>query len=508
LGGHLELCRFLLTQPGLSNAGIAEPALNEAASRPRDASLELYRLFIESSDFDPDLYEIMSDPESLADSDVPMWLKWCRLKSSIQLIQSNQISPFFAWPFEKRLELSMHLFRHPLVIWSSETILAWVGLEQATRELALYKDPKGDTALHMVAWDIGSNSRWEERGNDDVQVAVDLISLGADVSAVRSGRTPFMDLIDACGAGCCQHHLESSLRKAIHTWTDILRRSGVDVRSCARTEQSAWASSVSIVLDSDGKRYEVRRFIFDEDTEEWGLEMLSSVSVPLYEAHSIPGAWVPHIPQISRLCWPPSDAERNDCGWIKTGGLSLQSAPWIVSRADRRQLEDDHESLLMESQDDHRIIALRVGQRKPSAILRRRGSISHSLGSRAFDRLCPESKVGKLRPWLPDWHICPYDGRLRFDCESGYWGEPSLKKCMQGISIRESCVQETENWLDHHFDGWDLEWWRPRWSKERPPGSEPSSFLTDDGRWVSTQTWKTIKVCGEDRGGVSWYENV
>ena len=492
------MCRFLLTETRLCDAGRAESALTEATYRaPRGVILQLYRLVIEHSDFDPDFYETMACVESFEFYDVPLWLRCCVYEDCIRLIQQSQSSSYFAWPLQQRIEFSMFISS---IMYSSRIhhLLVWIGVNQITRELALYQGVDGETALHMVAGFMARNLRRTALtdDDDDVRAAIDLISLGADLSAVWAERTPFMQLILILVCDCCPNHAEMKLREAINLWRTVLQRCKVDLRSYARTEQAIWRqfkSSGCFVLGEKGLK--ARRIVFDENSGTWELEVLSQDLVPIYESHSVPGAWVPDTPEISKICWKPSGAERNDCKWVRTDQTPVKSHPWIVGEAARKRTTPDHEILLTDSQDDHGIIALKVNKRKPSAALRRRGSMPHLLGVQAFDRRCRRSRVFRYHPWLPMWHLCPYDGKLLFDCEYTIFDEPNLRACAQGASIEESCVQETGRWDRLHFDGEEIRMFRRDIEQESPVGLEDSSFLTDDGRWVSTETWKTIKVC-------------
>ena len=423
-------------------------------------------------------------------ADVPIWIDWCASEDCIRLIQQSQSSPYFAWPLQQRIEFSMLLSSLTYL----QRVLIWIGVPHITRELSLYQRANGKTVLHMVAHLIGAKPRRSLSTGDDVHAAVDLISLGADVSAVWAGATPFMKLIASFRNACCQSQDEMMLGEAINLWRTVLQRCEVDLRSYARTEQAIWRhseSSGSFVLWL--KRLKARRIVFDENTESWDLEVLSQDSVPIYESHSVPGAWVAETPQISKICWEPSVAERNDCKWVRTGQTRIKSHTWIVGEAARKRMTPGHEILLTDSQDDHGIIALRVNKRKPSAVLRRRGSMPHLLGVQAFEVTCPRSF--RYHPWLAIWHLCPYDGKLRFDCEHAEDDEPDIRACAQGASIQETCVQETSSWDDFHFGGVEVRRFTREVEQECPVGWEKSLFLSDDGRWVSTETWKTIKVC-------------
>ena len=434
----------------------------------------------------------MSNIESVEYGDLPIWLRLCTAEDCVRLIQHNQSSSFFAWPLQQRTEFCMR-FLNESFFESVQELLTWIGVDQFNSELALYKDPEGKTLLHWVAELMGRDLRKESFPNDDVQAAVDLLSLGADVSALRDKRTPFLELISSFRFTCCQFHSEVKLGEAINLWGTILRRCEVDLHSYASIEQQIWTCfETSSEFHLEEKRLKPRRLVFDENSDSWKLEVLSFVSIPLYESPSIPGSWMPDMPRISEICWEPYDEDEDDYTWIKTGGVEIQSDPWIVGDGGSRRMDPGYETLLNQAQDDHGVIALRVNQRKPSAMLRRRCSQPHL---RHLERWCRKSGAKNPRPWLPGWHVCPYDGRLRFDCDVMVHHRPDFRACAKGFSCRESCVQETSRWNDYHFDGHEVRWNRRYWEQECRPGSEMLSFLTDDGRWISTETWKMIKVC-------------
>ena len=465
--------------------------------------LAIYRLFIENSDFDPDLYEMLSCFERASYKNVPIWLVLCPNEDCVRLVQQNQCSSFFTWPLESRIDLSMLLFEE-FTWWPRPLlILDWIGLKQATPELALYKTPDGNTVLHMVAEHIGLILEQVIEGSDQItlQLAIDLVSLGADISAACSGKTtPFMQLLRClCGRSCCRRHLEIKMRKAVNLWRNILQSGGVDVHNDFRTEEALLGQFGAMEFRTSRKEsLRLRRLIFDEANERWDMEVQACCFVPLYRIQHVPGDWLPDTPQISMICWPPHSADENDCRWVMIEEVCAESEPWILGSTNRRELAPDHDSLLTDSQDDHGIIALRLSQRKPGA-MRRRASMPCLIGQRALCRFryrC-ESNVTNIRPWLPHWHVCPHDGRIRFDCDGGDRYEPTLRDCVKGASKQESCVQDNGNWQSYHFDGSLLRLWRKRCLRKYPVGSEESSFLTDDGRWVSTETWKTVKMCEE-----------
>ena len=444
----------------------------------------------------------MARSESVQYDDIGFWLRWCVYEDCKRLIQRSQSSSYFARPLQQYMELTLLLLveidigylHHPLI---------WSAAHQITRELALFQGVNGKTILHMVAESIGRNLSQNLSPDHVLHAVFDLVSLGADVSAVWGEGTPFIHLIDSLETACCQTHSEIKLGEAVKLWITILQRCEVHLPSYARTEQAIWRhseSSGSFVLGQ--KRLKARRIVFDENSGSWDLEVLSQDLVPIYESHSIPGAWVPDIPEISKICWVPSVAEQNECKWVLTDDVRVKSAPWIIREAAGKRVTPAYEILLTNSQDDHGIIALRVNKRKPSARLRRRGSMPHLLGMQAFDRRCRRSRIFGYHPWLPRLHLCPYDGKLRFDCDTTD-GEPNFRACAQGASIRESCMQETWRWDRFHFDGQAVQDFRRRVERECPVRLEESLFLSDDGRWVSTETWKTIKVC---EPGPWWFD--
>ena len=481
---------------------MAESALNAGTFYyGENYDLAIYRLFIENSDFDPDLSEMLSLFEKGSHKTIPYWLSWCPNKDCVRLIQQNQCSSFFAWPLESRIDFSMMLFEQYPRRSLPPLILDWIGLKQATLDLALYKRADGNTVLHMVAEHIGRNFDQFMEGSEKVtlQLASDLVSLGADISAVRSERTtPFMQLLDRLPWGiCCRHHVEIKVKKAIDLWRNILQSGGVDVHNHFLTEEALLGQFGAMELQTSGQEWlNIRCLTFDEVNERWDMEVQACCWVPLYRVQHVPGAWLPDTPQISMICWEPCTADENDCRWVMIEEVCAESEPWILGSADTRELAPDRDLLLTDSQDDHDIIALRLNQRKPAA-MRRRASMPCLIGQRALYRFrysC-ESNVTNFRPWLPHWHVCPHDGRICFDCEGTGGYELTLRDCVKGASEQESCVQDTQNWQLYHFDGSELRLWREHCLSKYPVESEESSFLTDDGRWVSTETWKTVKMC-------------
>lgn len=92
---------------------------------------------------------------------------------------------------------------------------------------------------------------------------------------------------------------------------------------------------------------------------------------------------------------------------------------------------------LCQADDDYGIVAIRVNKRKGKPQMRSRSSSQHPAISR---RLTAHEGVEGIqaRSWLPNFHLCPYDMRLRFDCTFGR-SELSMQSYLRGVSRSPSC---------------------------------------------------------------------
>ena len=495
-----------MTEAHLGDAGIAVSTLNEYApllnAREKAFGFRIpfwfYELFIEHSDFDPDVDEaVHTGPD--VEKTIPEWLKSCTAEDCIHLIQEKQPIDYFFWSLEQRIELSMKIIECSTESGNPHRLLDWIGLKQVTRQVAVYKRFDGCTTLHLAAREIAWVMKEGKKSALDlaVHLTVDLITNGADVSATWRGLTPFMVFIHFSKECCCSSHLESNLKVDLELWSVVLQRSGVDLRSFANSEQVILEPPARPNLSSAPEEWlQVHRLVFNENTSSWDVKVRTRRSLPIHEMVSVPGAWLPYTLNISKICWPPSLTEKEEGTWTEVGTVHIQSDLWTLGDEPRHQPQIALESLLLQTQDDHGAIALRVNKRKHPSVLRRSCSLSHLLRPQTLDRHCYKSDVRRLRPWLPHSHSCLRDGRHRFGCgdECMDWNRIA-RACVRGASIAERCVQETASWQKYHFDGDEMRLWKEMQLKQCPTGLEMSSFLTEDGRWVSTHNWKTIKAC-------------
>lgn len=505
----------------MSHAGVAATALDrwldgEHFHLASHEPASIYRLMIEKSDFDPDLDDILDPLDPIGSINAPRWIQECRDADSIKVIQQGQSSDFHSWPALKRIQYGVHAYRYRTdgVFPSKEHLmLDWMGLDQVTPELASFELADGFTPLHIVARAMAVMIRdrdLERHLNHLARLAQDLIHSGANVSAVGAGRTPFIEFLSTVVGSsrphCCHEHLDTMIKDALHLWRGIITFSGVELRSYAsiETARMTWMNEFSkgiCPLFFRRRRKEYIKFsqmISDETAEQWSLNIKSTIVIQVFSKHLLPGSWKSYSMVPETICWRPTKIEEQEGIWIKRGRYRLASKLQKFSARGERNDEHPYNAILTESQDDHGIIALRANHKRSPMALKRCNSFSQP--PRSNNIACSEDRANRARKWLPVAHVCPFDGKLRFTCDGTLapsWSKtiPVLRRCIRGVSMRNNCIQETEAWRENHFCGDGTLHERREWLKELPAGRQDSFYLLDDGRWICTDTWRTVKSC-------------
>jgi hypothetical protein len=376
-----------------------------------------------------------------------------------------------------------------------------MGLKQTLQNLVL--DGGYSYALHIVTYELGE-AIWlndEKSMTTLINVAIGLIHLGADMDFTWNSRSPLVNLTSygETEDTDLQVHLQN-LRIAIELWDHVLRASRVDIPSYVRREQEMLSKETSSIIQRGANpKLKLCSLSYDESSEQWDLEVDTIRTINIYELQSIPGAWPLSMPRIGQIHWSPLTREKEEGVWRKVRRIVLQSHTWSVVVEPQQGTHLVLEGIVADIQDDHDIIMLQANRWQHRRGLHRSCSMPNLLRPLNPRQIDNAYAMRSARPWLPSMHICPHDGKLRFNC---YNADQDLdhqdaRECVYGTSISADSLQETSDWWRWHFDGDESRWVQKEWRKERPVDSDESSFLTDDGRWVSTETWKTIKVCEE-----------
>ena len=364
-----------------------------------------------------------------------------------------------------------------------QRILYWIAETKVTRAIAEYKRNDGCTLLHLLIEAI-----WRFK-DESLGAALDLIasliSHGAEISSIWRGRTPFLRFLEerSCGRpSCCRYHFVFALRAETYFWHDILRHSGTPFLGYVRGENLAIKHCETAVCGfSSEETVAINRWISSNESTKWDLEVFWVVSIPIYERQSVPGAWPQSDREVSKICWEPSYEDQDANGWVKSSQLLIKGGIWSLQEESSQLTETAHDTLLSACQDDHGVIALRVDRQHRPLSLQRSCSFSGVIGDSLFQAR------DESRRWLPYYHRCPRDGKFQF-----YGDERDTRACIRGACGPDLSIQETWRWQCNSFVGEFVEDDRERWLKRRPSTLDESCFLTDDGRWVSTKSWKTV----------------
>ena len=401
-----------------------------------------------------------------------------------ECLKDFQATAYSCWPTDLRIEIGIqvfystfHLHRDP------QRILYWIGESKGTRAIAEYKRNDGCTLLHLVVEAI-----WyfkDEPLDAALDLIASLISHGAEISSIWRGKTPFLRFLEERSHGrpsCCWYHFVFALRADTYLWHDILRRSGTPFLRFVRGENFAIQHCETAVCRfSSEEKVAIDRLNLNAESTKWDLEVHSTFRVPIYERRSIPGAWPHSDKDVSKICWKPSYGDEDTTDWVESDRLILEGRTWALVEEASQPPKAAHEVLLPRVQDDNGVIALRVDRQQRPLLLQRSCSFSGVIGDSLF-QACDKS-----RRWLPYYHRCPRDGKFQF-----YGNERDTRACLRGACGPDISIQETREWQKFSFVREDVKEDRERWLKRRPSTLDESCFLTDDGRWVSTKSWKTV----------------
>ena len=465
----------------LGDDGGAANALDEYVyamfdTQDRQGLESIYRLFFEKTDIDTDLCELRFK--------FPFWLYFVSDEIAWVCLKEAQATAYSSWPTDLRMEIGMRVFNMTIYLHREpQRILYWIGESKVTRAIAEYKRNDGFTLLHLV---IEVLRRFKDESLDAaLDLIASLISHGAEISSIWRGKTPFLRFLEERSRGrpsCCRYHLVFALRADTYLWYDVLRRSGTPFLRFVRGENLAMKHcNTTVYRFSSEEKVAVDRLTLTADSSKWDLEVHSTCCVPIYERRSAPGAWPHSDKDVSKICWKPSYRYEDATDWVESDRLILEGRTWSLEKESLQPWKATHDARSLGCQDDHGVIALRVDRQQRPLSLQRSCSFSGVIGDSLF-QACDES-----RRWLPYYQRCPRDGKFQF-----YDGERDTRACLRGACGLDLSIQETRKWQTFSFVGQYVKRFRERWLKRRPPTLDESCFLTDDGRWVSTKSWKTI----------------
>ncbi|EXJ56888.1 hypothetical protein A1O7_07232 [Cladophialophora yegresii CBS 114405] len=400
------------------------------------------------------------------------WLQFCTTAETMEIILRSQAFALETRPVETRFELASRLESI-----DAANFLKWVGLNSSDPMLAVLRNSKGKTVLHVIAHHLRIYSAWSDKYSRDIQGWLDLgvtvLKNGADPSSVAEqdgkpwltspeiletengpsprapGWSPRETLYTPLLLGlamipyygdfghpeCLKHKLPY-----LRLWSKMVQCAGLDLCDYGASESEFWRSIVGRLSDS-GSGYTPFKveLLYGATPEEWSFQAYHTWSNPLYRLQPPPGAF-PESPWVpSTIAWLPTQMEEDEGPWTL-----VEDKQHITNDGDITDLiqhsTEPFEDLMDSYQDDAGVIML-----MQYSASRRRSTKARSHSEPPCLRrkeLGDCERQESWRWWLPPYHFCPELPSWRFGWTGG---------CVKGIHTACSSVQQSRNWHYHSF---------------------------------------------------------
>lgn len=284
--------------------------------------------------------------------------------------------------------------------------------------------------------------------------------MGADLFALQGGMTPLVsglnyylpsnsDTLGKIGAEAVLEFLEC--------WTTIFRKAGIDLTAYGNKEAHAWP-----LWDPANFRFVPVRLTFGDQPENWDLEVVQVIEIPVFEVKPLPGSWESVSPSIKRISWQPEWKETDEGPWTQAHKILLRSPPFGLRSYVEAFESEAFMEILRLAQDDHGPIALRASSRYSQAHSCRRSSSQPPPTTRRKPAYW-DSVGERDRPWMR-CHLCPLYNTWRLTClytpqlVRGAFNSPQLqhgifdlRDCLARHPTSRTCLQDTDHWNDFSF---------------------------------------------------------
>jgi hypothetical protein len=412
------------------------------------AAEAMFKLFIGHYGLQLDLHDLAESRTPRGRSNANVYGS-ALTKPLLREVIASQAVPFETWSFAQRFSVAVSSR-----FWAPE-IFVEMARPDALADLAVYKGPRGRTALHWVAEHFALNvglERYAMRHHGlgtYAGQAVELINMGADLHALERTRgTPFSCVLQA-SSEIPEHRTTSRLAETVRHWGYIVG-SASSLELYAERENSL-TTQLGDQLNKvcvDGISNIGMHRLSASNGSDLTIEVDGSLQIQIWEFRPPPGAWDRTVSNIDRVPWRPSAYfEGNNyylwqaAGRILTRSMSMHmreiepkpgSLAGSISDALKEWIEgvqDDHGFAAMKSR---RSIAPHVGHSN-----RRRAASLPPLPTPIDDRsLRTNENIGFRFPrkWLSKAHKCPLDMRWKYAsyCSDATREQDSVRRCMQG----------------------------------------------------------------------------
>lgn len=523
--GHLHLCRFLLEQTTWpDHARVLNNALGVFTLKreSRRSARDMYQLFLDNPGFDIDFDAMYSS----------LWLIYCAEPEIFEVIVRSQIGTQSA---QARLELACHMNS-----LTSAAFLKCMGLEPTNPELALLRSAQGYSVLHLISRKIWNHSGhvygFGSRADSEslqgwLDLGVQVLQNGADLCSLVGDRYPYFERPDfifaedppameedwkvtpllSCICRVWQMHGYVSVHplamsEGLQTWIKMVSRAGIDLSEYGARESKVWEllsvpENRNVLHDREQvEAYSVEGFTYGPSPTDWSLQVRYHRIGTIYKLELGPGAY-PKPPLLpSLVAWTPTIKEADEGRWMPSSTYRT-----VSRRQDLRsifyEIIEPFNDIVDGTQDDTGAIMLMQYRATRSVHPARRSHSQPACLSRRSIAYCASHESQK-HPWLPNYHLCPYNHTWRFGCVRSfatnlYGAQPEqylcqelfhdgrgkpvfhVRSCVKGLSRSFFSAQESTSWGVRSFlseiaacqHSATLNW-RPDWLNEEHNGND------------------------------------
>jgi hypothetical protein len=419
------------------------------------------------------------------------WANSCSGGEILNVVLKNQYPGFENSTVESRFEVASRL-----LYLSIDDFLNCVGLQPWDQRLAMLKNSNGLSTLDYVAQKLRmifleglSKSElvsWMNLGGSVLKNGADPCNLsyvydrywledGYDLTEIQMTESGYerLNLRKSTSLFKCLHYCWSTIVSreilednlvSLRTWVGMIRDAGIDLLDYGGREKRAW-EFLKAQNNECHRCVELTDLIIGQTPNLWGLKVRNRTSFPIYALQQIPGSYPAKRRLPHSITWYPTKKEESEGCWLKVTHKTLFSQ--------ERDLEDipDREpqmfaSLVEGVQDDSGPVmimqyrATRMHNTRPRSC-----SQPPSLRHRGLDNCSTHESY--RRPWLPNYHLCPFDYRWQFNCflptsfegtekffsRPAYLAELQSRNCITGNGGFCPSVQQSMQWTCDSFLG-------------------------------------------------------
>lgn len=443
---------------------------------------EAYRLFMESSAFEPDEHLLTENDQW---DGKPTWLARCPDVESLSVILRNLHLEGPVITLQNKFDLLGHVDAwYPLFSGTSD-FLQYLGTQASDPRLpTLRHHLHGTSVLFYVAQGLNRSASRGYKSQDWIKLGIEVLKNEPEVLADTGGvlnSTPLSHWLGTFFKKRVYNKLMAfEVLEMIQSWANMIQRAGIDLCQYGAMEAKAWKSMPKPTF-SDYNAWEshnyyyqavvAERLLFGPAPADWTFEVRyikpGSLKCVLFELQDPPGSF-PRDPRVpNKIHWQPTTEEENEGPWVKISEREIPSQPSIFQSATVYLQATEQQfsiiKLLEATQDDTSTIPFLLlrGERTSRTFTH---SASRSRSQPPVYRTDLQNYNLHLRrrriyDWLPCLHLCSSDYKWRFaPCNegSGTWRSEvddlgTRRDCIWGKHDIFACAQQSEQWQNNSF---------------------------------------------------------